>query len=375
MLSVEKRLRDFPALSQLTYLNTAAESIPPQCVHEAIQQYCRDKNDGMRGRKAHFAALEACREVSARMIGLATEEVSFCSCSSEAYNLLASALDLKPKDEVVITDLDFPAGATPWLNAAAPPKVQLWKAQDGALLAEDLKPLLNDQTQLVQVSLVSFFNGHRLDWAPFIQVVRTHAPNALVSVDITQALGRVDLDCEDADCLISSTHKWTLGIHGGCVVGIPQKRATEVTTKAGGWFHLQNAFEPDRFDRAVSKNGAASFSVGMPNFVSLYALNASLRYLDGVGVVNIAGHADPLVHQMQAGLRELGLRPMAAQREGCSSGILAFFHEDTESIHAAMEKEEVHIMHHAGRLRMALHGYNAKEDVEKFLGVLKKALN
>jgi selenocysteine lyase/cysteine desulfurase len=159
------------------------------------------------------------------------------------------------------------------------------------------------------------------------------------------------------------------------VVGIPQKRATEVTTNAGGWFHLQNAFEPDRFDRAVSKNGAASFSVGMPNFVSLYALNASLRYLDGVGVVNIAGHADPLVHQMQAGLRELGLRPMAAQREGCSSGILAFFHEDTESIHAAMEKEEVHIMHHAGRLRMALHGYNAKEDVEKFLGVLKKALN
>ncbi len=375
MFTADERLRDFPALSQLTYLNTAAESIPPQCVYEAIQQYCHDKNDGMRGREAHFATLEACREISARMIGLATEEVSFCSCSSEAYNLLASALDLKPKDEVVITDLDFPAGATPWLNAAMPPRVQLWKAKEGALLAEDLMPLLNEQTRLVQVSLVSFFNGHRLDWAPFIQAVRANAPNALVSVDITQALGRVDLDCGGADCLISSTHKWTLGIHGGCVVGIPQKRATEVTTNAGGWFHLQNAFEPDRFDRAVSKNGAASFSVGMPNFVSLYALNASLRYLDGVGVVNIAGHADPLVHQMQAGLRELGLRPMAAQREGCSSGILAFFHEDTESIHAAMEKEEVHIMHHAGRLRMALHGYNAKEDVEKFLGVLKKALN
>jgi selenocysteine lyase/cysteine desulfurase len=375
MLTADERLRDFPALSQLTYLNTAAESIPPQCVYEAIQQYCHDKNDGMRGREAHFATLEACREISARMIGLATEEVSFCSCSSEAYNLLASALDLKPKDEVVITDLDFPAGATPWLNAAMPPRVQLWKAKEGALLAEDLMPLLNEQTRLVQVSLVSFFNGHRLDWAPFIQAVRANAPNALVSVDITQALGRVDLDCGGADCLISSTHKWTLGIHGGCVVGIPQKRATEVTTNAGGWFHLQNAFEPDRFDRAVSKNGAASFSVGMPNFVSLYALNASLRYLDGVGVVNIAGHADPLVHQMQAGLRELGLRPMAAQREGCSSGILAFLHEDTESIHAAMEEEEVHIMHHAGRLRMALHGYNTKEDVEKFLRVLKKVLN
>ena len=68
------------------------------------------------------------------MIGLATEEVSFCSCSSEAYNLLANALDLKQEHEVVITDLDFPAGATPWLNAATPPTVHLWKAQKGALL-------------------------------------------------------------------------------------------------------------------------------------------------------------------------------------------------------------------------------------------------
>jgi len=30
MLTADERLRDFPALSQLTYLNTAAESIPPQ---------------------------------------------------------------------------------------------------------------------------------------------------------------------------------------------------------------------------------------------------------------------------------------------------------------------------------------------------------
>jgi selenocysteine lyase/cysteine desulfurase len=48
--------------------------------------------------------VEECREIAARMIGLQTNEVSFCSCSSEAYNLLASALDLKPGDEVLVTD-------------------------------------------------------------------------------------------------------------------------------------------------------------------------------------------------------------------------------------------------------------------------------
>ena len=371
MLTPESRLADFPALAGMAYLNTAAESIPPACVPEALAQYARDKARGMRGREAHNATLEACREVAARMVGLQTDEVSFCSCSSEAYNLLANALHLGADDEVVITDLDFPAGATPWLNAATPPKVNLWKATDGALDANDLPALLNDRTRLVQVSLVSFYNGHRIDWVPFIAAVREHAPHAKVAVDITQALGRVELDCTDYDILVSSTHKWVLGIHGGCIVGIPQK-AGAITTHAGGWFHLENAFEPDRFERTVRKPGAASFSVGMPNYAALYALNASLRYLETIGVANIAAHADPLVAQMESALRDLGHPPIAAQRTGNFSGILAIRPEDPDALLAALEAAEVHVMNHAGRLRMALHGYNTAEDVVKFLEEVKK---
>jgi len=273
----------------------------------------------------------------------------------------------------VITDLDFPAGATPWLNAAEPPQTRLWQSRDGMLDANDLPLLLNDRTRLVQVSLVSFYNGHRIEWAPFIEAVREHSPQAIVAVDVTQALGRVELDCTDFDILISSTHKWTLGVHGGCVVGIPEN-GRDLTTHAGGWFHLQNAFEADRFERTVRKPGAASFSVGMPNYAAIYALNAALRYLGTVGVANIAAHADPLVAQMESGLRELGQTPMAAQREGNYSGILAIRHERADAIHAELEAAEVHVMNHAGRLRMALHGYNTAADVNRFLEVLRKAL-
>ncbi len=373
MLTDETRQRDFPALAEMTYLNTAAESIPPVSVHEALAQYARDKGRGMRGRVPHNETMEACREVAARMVALQTEEVSFCSCSSEAYNLLANALHLGAEDEVVITDLDFPAGATPWLNAAEPPQTRLWQSRDGMLDANDLPVLLNDRTRLVQVSLVSFYNGHRIEWAPFIESVREHSPQAIVAVDVTQALGRVELDCTDFDILISSTHKWTLGVHGGCVVGIPEN-GRDLTTHAGGWFHLQNAFEADRFERTVRKPGAASFSVGMPNYAAIYALNAALRYLGTVGVANIAAHADPLVAQMESGLRELGQTPMAAQGEGNYSGILAIRHECADAIHAELEAAEVHVMNHAGRLRMALHGYNTAIDVERFLDVLRKAL-
>ena len=374
MLTDSSRLAEFPALGDKTYLNTAAESIPPLCVGEAIDAYWMDKQQGMRGRDAHFAAVEACREISAEFLGLPPPEVSFCSCTSEAYNLLGTALDLGPEDQVVVSDLDFPAGVTPWLRAARPPQVRIWKSDDGELQRLNLVGLLNEKTKLVQVSLISFLNGHRLDWAPFQEAVRRLARNAIIAVDVTQALGRIAIDCPGADVFISSTHKWTLGIHGGCIVGIPERNAEYLTTHAGGWYHLENAFDSDRFQHAEPMPGARSFSVGMPNFISLYALNASLRYLQSIGVPLIQSHADPLVKNLHLGLAELGVRPMCPWHDERPTGIVSFQHERAAAIHAALEDANVHVMHQAGRIRLSVHGYNTANDIQRALEVIKNAM-
>lgn len=374
MLTDSSRLRDFPTLRDTSYLNTAAESIPPVCVGDALQTYWEDKLKGMKGRDGHFAAVESCREISAKMLGLTTDEVSFCSCSSEAYNLLASALNLKAGDEVVVTDLDFPAGVTPWLRQVEPPTMRVWGAEKGELQVQSLEPLLNERTKLVQVSLVSFYNGHRIDWLNFSQTVRRLAPQAIISVDVTQALGRVALDCPGADIIISSTHKWTLGVHGGCIIGVPKAKADNLTTHAGGWYHLRNAFDADRFDRAVPKVGAHSFSVGMPNFAALYTLNAALRYVDQMGVAAISAHADPLVKKIYDGMLALGLQPLCLLELDRPTGIVAFIHERSAAIHESLEKEGVHVMYNAGRIRLAVHGYNTEADVQRALEILGKSL-
>jgi cysteine desulfurase/selenocysteine lyase len=371
MLTPESRKRDFPSLATMTYLNTAAEGIPPRCVGEALQEYWEHKLKGMKGRDNHFARLEQCREISAKMIGLAPSEVSFCSCSSEACNLLATALDVQPGDEIVVNDLEYPASVTPWLTATKPVTTRLWKARDGALRVDDLVPLLGKHTKLVAVSLVSFYNGYRLPWRAFADAVRANAPQAILSVDLTQALGRCEFDCRDADFLFSSTHKWTLGLHGGCIVGVPQKSADRLSTRAGGWYNIANAFDPDRFERAVRKQGAASFAVGMPSFGPIYALNASLRYLDEIGLDRIAKHADPLIERAHSGLSQLGVKPMAPLS---GSSILAFRHPDSARIHAALENAGIHVMHQVGRIRVSLHGYNTAADVERLLEVLRTAL-
>ena len=375
MLTAETRARDFPSLTGMHYLNSAAESIPPLCVQDALQAYWHDKQQGMRGRDGHFAVLAQCREISAQWLGLTPDEVSFCSCSSEAYNLLASALNLQHTDEVVINDLDFPSGATPWLAAPTQPAVKVWRSRAGALDAADLLPLLNAKTRLVQVSLISFYNGFRLDWQPFHDAVRQLAPQALISVDVTQALGRVALDCAGADCIISSTHKWVLGRHGGCIVGVPEARAAQLTTRAGGWLQLSNAFDADRIERLGTKPGAASWSVGMPNFAAIYALNAGLRYLGAIGVGAVARAADPLTQALHAGLMAQGITPMAPRRSSSDSGIVAFQHPRSDAIHSALQQDNIHVMHQAGRLRMAVHGYNTAADITRFLNTLDRALH
>lgn len=370
---MDHRGRDFPGLEGRVYLNTAAEGIPPPCVAEALAAYAADKQLGMDGRLLHEQQWDQLREAAGALFGLQADEIGLCSCSSEAFNLAAMALRLREGDEVVITDLDFPAGATPWLQETCPATVKLWKARDGGLRVEDLVPLLGPRTRLVTVSLVSFFNGFMLPLPEVIEAVRRQS-DSLVAVDVTQAAGRVPLPVENADLVVSSTHKWLLGSHGGGLVGVPARRAAEWTVPAGGWFNLANAFEPDRFEHAVTKPGAASFSVGMPNYPAVYAVNAAARYVLGVGVEAIQAHAQPLTEACLEAVAAEEVDLLTPREPEHLAGILAFRHPRAEAIHRFLHDRDIHIMAHAGRLRVAIHGYNTAEDVETFVATLREAL-
>lgn len=376
MLTNETRLRDFPSLQGRTYLNTAAEGIPPLSVRQALLQYFEDKQLGMDGRPLHAAEWEAVRGLTARLYGLTAEEIGLCSCSSEAYNLAAMALQLKAGDEVVINDLDFPAGATPWLQEACPATVRLWRHREGTLRTQDLIPLLGPKTRFVTTSLVSFFNGAMIPLQEVVDAVRRHSP-ALIGVDVTQALGRVPLASTlgDVDLIVSSTHKWILASHGGGLVGVPSRNADRWNVPAGGWFHLVDAFGPERFEQARSKPGAAGFSVGMPNYPAIYAIRAALEYLQGIGVEAIHELAQPLTTTCLEAIRGLPVELLTPIDHHSLAGIIAFRHPDAERIHRHLHQKNIHLMAHAGRLRVAIHGYNTMADIEKLIAQLSAALS
>lgn len=373
MINATDRRREFPTLDSMVYLNTAAEGIPPLCVGAALASYFADIQLGMDGRKAHAAVEEDCRQRAARLYGLQANEIGFCSCSAEAINLLRTAVHPARGETIVINDLDFPSGATPWLEPDI--ETRLWRSRNGVLHNDDLALLLDASTRLVQTSLVSFFNGFRLDWQPFVDTVRARAPQALITVDVTQAAGRIPLHLEGADMIFSSTHKWLLGPHGGCIVGIPEQSSGRIATRAGGWYHLNNAFGADRFTARQSKAGAAGFATGMPNYPAIYALRAALEYLEQTGIEAIAAHADPLVEDLASSMQSIGVELMTPYRPGNPSPIIAFTHPQSDAIHASLLADAIHTMNHAGRIRIAIHGYNTRDDISAVKQSLKKALS
>lgn len=378
MLDPASRTRDFPSLAGMAYLNSAAEGIPPLSVGQALARYFHDKQLGMDGRLRHAEVHAQARGLAAAMIGLAPDDVAICSCSSEAFNLAALALRLRDGDEVVVTDLDFPASVTPFLQRACPAEVKVWRARGGRLEGADLAALLSPRTRLVSLPLVSFYNGFRADVPATAAIVGRHSP-ALLAVDVTQALGRIPLDRDSgalagADLVVSSTHKWILGPHGGGIVGVPEHRREAWTVPAGGWFNIRDAFGPERFDTAESLGGAASFAVGMPNYPALYGIAAALEYVSAVGIAAIDRHAAPLVAECHAGLRSLGVEMLSPDDPAALAGILAFRHPRAEAIHRRLHERSIHVMHHAGRLRVAIHGYTTAADVEAFLRELAGAL-
>ena len=373
MLSPESRLKDFPSLKNRVYLNTAAEGIPPASVIAALNQYAQDKIIGMDGRLLHQEQWVQAKSITAKFFNLNIDQIGICSSASEAYNLAYMALRLKDGDEVVVNDLDFPSGATPAMTESSKAKVKVWRSKDGVLDLKDLEKLLTPKTRLVNISSVSFYNGFRLDVDEVSQIVRRHS-GAMLAVDVTQALGRIPLDVKKADLIVSATHKWILASHGGGLVGVSPERADEWNVTAGGWFNLENAFDESRFEKLISKKGAASFMVGMPNYAAIYAINAGLGYIDSIGVGAIDDHAKKLVTMCLEGLAELPVEMLGSISPRLLSGIVAFKHPKFEEINQYLHSEGVHVMSHAGRIRASIHGYNNQDDVAIFLETLKKAL-
>jgi selenocysteine lyase/cysteine desulfurase len=377
MIDPSARLRDFPHLEDISHLSTCAEGISPIHVGAAINEYWQHRCQGLVGRGIMQQRMAEAREVAGAFLGLQAEEVTFAGSCAEAYNLLATCLDLKPSDEVIVTDLDFASGVTPWHLAKLKPSVRVWHQRGGSLELMDLLQLITSRTRLVQLSLISPVNGFHIPWRSIADKVRKMAPQAVIALDVTQALGRVPVaHCADADLIVSAGHTWALGIHGAAIVGVPRASAEKLTTRAGGWRHLQTRFNAQRQELPILvQHGAQGFGVGTPSYPAIYALHASLQYIQQVGLDAIVAETDVLMEYLYESLCTLGLQPMATIDQGLRpTGLIAVNHPNARDLQLQLLERGVEIAREGTVMRFSVHGYTTDNDINRLLTLLDKVL-
>jgi len=365
----------FQLAEGLTYLNHAAVSPLPLACRQRMEAYLEELSrfGAARYPDLPFGVLRRTRSLGARLLGTHPERIFIVRSTTQGLAIAATGIPVAEGDNVVLVEREFPANIRPWLPLRRRGvEVRLVPQRDGRVPLDDLAAAVDARTAAVSVSFVQFHSGFRIDVGAVAQICRRH--DALFVLDAIQGLGVLPLNVEASgvDFLSADAHKWMLGPEG-VGLGYASPRALErIEQSVEGWFSVQRPF--DFFDvEQPLRDTAARYEEGAYNFAGISGMLGSLDLLTSIGpralearVVELTDHlAEALIGR---GWEVLSPRDSDAEK----SGILLVTREslDFDSLERTLADRAIFVSVRGGALRIAPHGYNTVEDLERLLRAL-----
>ena len=306
--SIDSIRGDFPILHQqingkpLVYLDNAASSQHPQVVIDAISQYyLKDHANIHRG--VHTLSqratdqFETAREDVRRFINANTcKEVIFTRGTTEAINLVAESFirpRIKPGDEILISALEHHANIVPWQHVCQHTGAVLKVipiTQQGEVDFHAFEQLINSRTKLLALAHVSNALGTINPVEKFIAVAKQHGVPVLLDGAQAIAHKRVDVQKLDCDFYCFSGHKLCGPTGIGVLYGREALLEAMPPWQGGGDMILTVSFDKTTYNQLPWK-----FEAGTPHIAGAIGLGAALRYLNMLGIDNIAAYEQHLL--------------------------------------------------------------------------------
>lgn len=271
------------------YLDNGATSFPKAPdVANAISNYITNIGCNI-NRGAYFDALEAedtvfeTRELLCDLFNFnKCENVIFTPSITYSLNMILKGM-LKNKDHIIISSMEHNAVMRP-LSSLENDGVTFSKVQCnslGYLKAVDIENAITPNTKAVVITHASNVCGSILPLKDIGSICKKH--NLIFIVDSAQSAGTLNIDMMDLniDVLCFTGHKGLLGPQGigGFLIKeniIPLvKPIIEGGTGSLSELEVQPTYMPDKFESGTS------------NIPGIFGLNASLKYLNKIGVNSI----------------------------------------------------------------------------------------
>ncbi len=231
--------------------------------------------------------IESCRRRLGAHLGCDPEELVLCRGGSEAGQIAILGLDLKPGDEVVTTNQDYPRLIGTWkqrekregivlkmAKLPAPP-VPLDKFYD--LVAEQVTP----RTKAILVCHMTHYTGQM---SPVRRISdMAHAKGIEVIVDGAHGFMHVPFKLADLGCdyYTASLHKWLMAPPGNGFVRIPKDRIPKLWPLTPPWTDTPNDIR--RFEdvgtRTPANRIAIAEAITFNEGIGIERKSARLRYL------------------------------------------------------------------------------------------------
>ena len=361
--------RDFPVVGDGLYLNSAYIAPVPLPVAAAARDFADRKATRPIPLDEMLKTTGDVRRQFARLVGADPEEIGFLYATSEGENIVASALDLRSGDNVVIDELHYETSFVLYrhLERTRGITLRIVKHRDGSVQADDFARAVDDRTRLVSVAWVSHQNGFRHELRSISDLA--HAHGALCYADAVQALGMFPADVRAAgvDCLTSGTYKWLLGGFGVAPFFVRRALLDRIRVDRHGALHVERDLGEHRYE--IYKD-ARKFEYATLPFAEVYQLGAALAYLERVGVDRIERHTVSLARELRQGLVDLGFRAFTPA-DNQSSIVTVHLDRNQTRAREVLGRDRVQVSFRAGGslLRVSPALFNTRAEIQRFLGL------
>ena len=379
---------EFPILRELAFFNHAG--VAPICARagDAMRNYADQATRAAYLNSGWDSAVKPTKAAAASLINAASgEEIAFVPNTSSGISLVAKGLRFHAGENVVITNVEYPANRYPWedLRRLGVELREVAQSSDGVVDAEDVMEAIDNRTRVVAISHVQYASGCRIDLRPIGEMV--HRAGGLLCVDAIQSMGVLPVDVREMgiDFLAADGHKWLLAPEGFGVFYCREDLIEALHPNVVGWMNMVNASDYGNYQFEFQKD-ARRFEPGSYNIAGMLGFAASVGLLSEVGITNIWARVEALTDRLCAGLTQRGYRVFSPRGSGQKSGIVTFEppgmapvmgprgrpveHPGLKRIVAELEKQGIVIVVREGRLRASPHFYNTDAQIDRLVAAL-----
>ncbi|HNP69624.1 MAG TPA: aminotransferase class V-fold PLP-dependent enzyme [Kouleothrix sp.] len=307
------------------------------------------------------------RERIARLINArSSDEIVLMPNTATGINTAALSLPLRPGDNVLVLDGDYPANIYPWMNLAHRGVLTKFVPQkDGGLDLDLLLSRVDSHTRVIAMSTVVFATGFRNDIEAVGKICSERG--IFFVVDGIQSLGALPLDVQAAniDFLAAGSQKWLLGPIGAGFLYVRAELMNQLV--AGPYVGASSVVDPANFldYNFTPLPGAERFNLGSQNFVGMYGLHASLALIQEIGIEHVAERVLSLAGSLIADLRDRGFKLAASTAPEHRSGIVIAEVADPAGASARLEQAGFVCIPRGKGVRIAPHFYNTEDEVQR----------